>query len=91
MVGQAAIGVDHREVSLVFLHYADQDLRRQVLQITRVKTTQQRSRSFDQVAYFFQQVGVFRQGSTCFFRKGDRLLPDCLTPLRGVEDDALSV
>ncbi len=38
MVGKAAVGIDHREIALMFLHYADQNFRRQVLKVSRVKT-----------------------------------------------------
>jgi len=89
MIGQAAISVDDREVALVFLHHADQHLRRQVLQITQVKTAQQSCWFFYQVANLHQEIRVFSKSSANFFRQRSCLLPDYIPTIRRIKDDAL--
>jgi len=89
VLGQFARLIQHREVALVFSHHANQNFRRQVFEVTRLKSPQHAGRALHQVCHFLQQVRVIRQFSTNAFRELAGLLPhQGLTPF-GRQNDAL--
>ena len=73
----------------MLFHHADEHLSGQVLKIARVEAAQHRGRSFHQITDLIQQGGVFRQCRADPFRQGERLFPDKLPALFGIEDNAL--